>query len=626
MSEKTIILDGKSVSFEGTFLRDTIKNPHVIAAVVDDRLVDLATPVSGGENVATVKADSEEGLHILRHSTAHLMAEAVKAIFPDAKPTIGPSTADGFYYDFDIDRTFSIEDLEAIEAKMQELARQDQPFVRRMLDREAAMEFFGQQGEPYKVEIISELEDGEVSLYEQGGFVDLCRGPHVPSTGHLKAFKLLSVAGAYWRGDEKNKMLQRIYGTAFADSKALKKYLTMLEEARKRDHRKLGRELDLFMLSEEAGPGLILFRPKGGMLRYLVEEFDRKIHMQRGYDIVYGPNILRDKAWQISGHMDYYKENMYFTEIDEQSYAIKPMNCVSHLLMYRSDIRSYRDLPLRYFELGTVMRHEKSGVVHGLLRARQFTQDDAHIFCRPDQLQDEITGVMDMVHDVMGIFGFEYSMEISTKPEKAVGSDEVWEKATDALKGALDSKGLPYEINEGDGAFYGPKIDIKIKDAIGREWQCATVQCDFNLPERFDIHYIGADGEKHRPVMLHRVILGSVERFLGVLIEHYAGAFPVWLAPVQAVVMNITDDQGEYVKEVTARLKTAGLRVESDLRNEKIGFKIREARLQKIPYMLVAGDREKEDGTITVRDRSGEQKTMGVDEFVAMVHDAEPRI
>ena len=626
MSEKTIILDGKSVSFEGTFLRDAIKNPHVIAAMVDDRLVDLATPVSGGENVATVKADSEEGLHILRHSTAHLMAEAVKAIFPDAKPTIGPSTADGFYYDFDIDRTFSIEDLEAIEAKMQELARQDQPFVRRMLDREAAMEFFGQQGEPYKVEIISELEDGEVSLYEQGGFVDLCRGPHVPSTGHLKAFKLLSVAGAYWRGDEKNKMLQRIYGTAFADSKALKKYLTMLEEARKRDHRKLGRELDLFMLSEEAGPGLILFRPKGGMLRYLVEEFDRKIHMQRGYDIVYGPNILRDKAWQISGHMDYYKENMYFTEIDEQSYAIKPMNCVSHLLMYRSDIRSYRDLPLRYFELGTVMRHEKSGVVHGLLRARQFTQDDAHIFCRPDQLQDEITGVMDMVHDVMGIFGFEYSMEISTKPEKAVGSDEVWEKATDALKGALDSKGLPYEINEGDGAFYGPKIDVKIKDAIGREWQCATVQCDFNLPERFDIHYIGADGEKHRPVMLHRVILGSVERFLGVLIEHYAGAFPVWLAPVQAVVMNITDDQGEYVKEVTARLKTAGLRVESDLRNEKIGFKIREARLQKIPYMLVAGDREKEDGTITVRDRSGEQKTMGVDEFVAMVHDAEPRI
>ncbi|OPZ60504.1 MAG: Threonine--tRNA ligase 2 [Deltaproteobacteria bacterium ADurb.Bin510] len=626
MSEISVSLDGKSIVAEGSSVRDFVRNPNVIAARVDGQLVDLSTPLTGGETIETITADSAEGLDILRHSTAHLMAEAVMSLFPEARPTIGPATADGFYYDFDVPRAFAPEDLAAIEKKMEEIAASDKTFVRRVIARTEAIKLFAAKGEPYKVEILEGIDAAEVSLYEQGAFVDLCRGPHVPSTGKLKAFKLLSVAGAYWRGDEKNKMLQRIYGTAFGDKKQLKSYLNMLEEAKKRDHRKLGRELGLFMLSEEAGPGLILFQPKGGMLRYLVEEFDRKVHLKRGYDIVYGPNMLRDKAWQISGHMDYYKENMYFTVIDEQSYAIKPMNCVSHLLMYRSQVRSYRDLPLRFFELGTVTRHEKSGVVHGLMRARQFTQDDAHIFCRPDQLQDEIIGVIDMVHDVMQVFGFEYHMEISTKPAKAVGSDEIWDMATKALKEALDRKGLPYEINEGDGAFYGPKIDVKIKDAIGREWQCATIQCDFNLPERFDISYVGADGEKHRPVMLHRVILGSVERFLGVLIEHYAGAFPVWLAPVQAVVMNITDDQAEYAKQVADRLKAEGLRIETDLRNEKVGFKIREHQLMKVPYMLVIGDREKQDSTVNVRERGGDQRTMTVDEFIQQVRSAEPRL
>jgi threonyl-tRNA synthetase len=448
----------------------------------------------------------------------------------------------------------------------------------------------------------------------------------VPSSGAIKAFKLLSVAGAYWRGDEKNKMLQRIYGTAYPSKKELDAYLNFLEEARRRDHRRLGKELELFMFSEDVGPGFVIYMPKGGRLRSLLEEFEKKLHFRKGYDIVYGPSILRGKMWEISGHMDNYKENMYFTEVDEQLYGIKPMNCLSHLMIYKSKVRSYRDLPLRYFELGNVTRHEKSGVVHGLLRTRQFTQDDAHIFCRPDQLISEITAIMSMVQDVMAIFGFEYTMEISTRPAKSMGSDEMWETATKALIDSLDAKGLPYDINEGDGAFYGPKIDVKIKDAIGRQWQCATIQCDFNLPERFDTHYIGSDGEKHRPVMLHRVILGSIERFIGVLIEHYAGAFPVWLAPVQAVIMNITDAQADYVKQVAQKLNEREVRFETDLRNEKIGFKIREARLQKVPYMLVVGDKEKEEGTVAVRDRSGEQTTMQVDEFVSLVKSSEPAV
>ncbi len=626
MSQRTVTVDGKSISTDGSIIRDVVRDKRAVAARIDGRLVDLSTPLADGQDIATVPADSDEGVHIIRHSAAHVMAEAVKQLFPDAKPTIGPATEDGFYYDFDRGQSFTPEDLEKIEKKMEELVKADLPFIRKDMDRQEAAAFFREKGEPYKVEIIQDMDDEvcDVSLYEQGSFVDLCRGPHVPSTGYIKAFKLLSIAGAYWRGDEKNRMLQRIYGTAFGSPKDLKSYLNFLEEAKKRDHRKLGRELDLFMFSDDAGPGLVIYMPKGGRLRSLIEEFEKRLHFRRGYDIVYGPNILRGRLWEISGHMDNYKENMYFTELDSQLYGIKPMNCLSHIMIYKSKVRSYRDLPLRYFELGSVTRNEKSGVIHGLLRTRQFTQDDAHIFCRPDQLIEEITAIIDMVAEVMAVFGFSYDMEISTRPEQSMGSEEMWNMATQALKDALDKKGLPYDINEGDGAFYGPKIDVKIKDAIGRSWQCATIQCDFNLPERFDIHYVGSDGERHRPVMLHRVILGSIERFIGVLIEHFAGAFPVWISPVQAVVMNITDAQAGYAADVADRLRKSDVRIELDARNEKIGYKIREARQQKVPYMVITGDREKEEGTITVRERSGDQQTMTVDEFVKIVREAQP--
>jgi len=628
MPQITVTVDGRDITTEGSTIKDVIKNKRVVAARVNGDLVDLSSPLSDGQTIETIDLDSDDGVHQVRHSTSHVMAEAVKLLFPDAKPTIGPSTEDGFYYDFDRDETFSSEDLEKIEKKMQELIDQDAPFLRKEMSKEEAISFFKDKGEPYKVEIISDLGDDvdKVSVYEQGSFVDLCRGPHVPSTGYIKAFKLLSVAGAYWRGNEKNKMLQRIYGTAFGSPKALKQHLNFLEEARKRDHRKLGKDLELFMISDEAGPGMVIYLPKGGRLRTLIEDFEKKIHFKRGYDIVYGPSILRGKLWETSGHMDNYKENMYFTELDGQVYGIKPMNCLSHILIYKSKLRSYRDLPLRYFELGNVTRNEKSGVIHGLMRTRQFTQDDAHIFCRPDQLIDEVTAIIDLVEDVMGVFKFEYEMEISTRPEKSIGSDEDWEMATQALMDSLKQKGLPFDINEGDGAFYGPKIDVKIKDAIGRSWQCATIQCDFTLPERFDTHYIGVDGEKHRPVMLHRVILGSIERFIGVLIEHYAGAFPVWIAPVQAVVMCITDAQADYATQVADTLRDNEVRVELDIRNEKVGYKIREARLQKVPYMIVVGDKEKQDQTIAVRDRSGEQQTMTLAEFSAIVEKAEPVI
>ncbi len=628
MPEITVIVDGKARPTEASVVRGLIKDKRVIAARVDGLLADLATPLRDGQVIETVLADSKEGVGLLRHSTAHVMAEAVKLLFPDARPTIGPSTEEGFYYDFDRNEPFSSEDLARIEEKMGEIVKQDTAFIRRELPKREARAFFEEKGEPYKVEIIDDLGDdvGMVSLYEQGTFTDLCRGPHVPSTGFLKAFKLLSVAGAYWRGDEKNKMLQRIYGTAFASEKELKGYLNFLEEARKRDHRKLGKELELFMFSDDVGPGMVIYMPKGGKLRSLLEDFEKKIHFRKGYDIVYGPSILKGKMWETSGHMDNYKENMYFTEVDNQLYGIKPMNCLSHLMIYKSKVRSYRDLPLRYFELGNVTRHEKSGVIHGLLRTRQFTQDDAHIFCRPDQLIDEITAIIDMVEEVMAVFGFEYTMEISTRPVKSIGSDEDWEMATKALIDSLNKKGLPYDINEGDGAFYGPKIDVKIKDAIGRQWQCATIQCDFSLPMRFDTHYIGSDGEKHRPVMLHRVILGSIERFIGVLIEHFAGAFPVWLSPVQAIVMNITDAQGDYAVRIADILKDKDIRTELDLRNEKIGFKIREARLQKVPYMVIVGDREVAENTVNIRDRSGEQKTITLDEFIALVKSFDPVI
>jgi threonyl-tRNA synthetase len=622
MSE-TMMLDGRAVP-SGKTIRDLVKGRDVVAAKIGGTAVDLSTGLTGTETVETIKGDSKEGLNIIRHSCAHIMAEAVKALFPDARPTIGPSTEDGFYYDFDRETPFTVEDLAKIESKMSELIKADQPFVRKVLSKKDAIDFFDKNGEPYKVEILNDIADPEVSTYKQGSFVDLCRGPHVPSTGYIKAFKLLSVAGAYWRGDEKNKMLQRIYGTAFASKDALKDYLNFIEEAKKRDHRRLGRELELFMISDDIGPGMVVFMPKGGILRSILEEFEKKLHLKNGYDIVYGPSLLRGRLWEISGHMDNYKENMYFSEVDNQLYGIKPMNCLSHIQIYKAKVRSYRDLPLRYFELGSVIRHEKSGVLHGLLRVRQFTQDDAHIFCRPDQIVEEVTSVINLVDKVMAIFGFEYEVEVSTRPEKSIGSDEDWKLATEALIESLDKKGLPYDINEGDGAFYGPKIDIKIKDAIGRKWQCATIQCDFALPQKFDIHYIGADGGKHRPVMLHRVVFGSMERFIGVLIEHYAGAFPVWIAPVQAVVMNITDSQADYAGDVVAKLRDADIRVEFDNRNEKIGFKIREARLAQVPYMLVIGDKEKSENIVMVRDRSGQQNPSSVDEFIKMVKNANP--
>lgn len=580
-----------------------------VAGIINGKASDLSAKLSEGDKIKIITETDEEGLEIIRHSTAHLMAQAVQRLFPETRVTIGPVIENGFYYDFDRDTPFTTEDLEKIENKMAEIAKENLPVERTELSVDEAVKRFEAEGEKYKCEIITDLEADKVSLYSQGDFTDLCRGPHVPDTGKLKHFKLLSVAGAYWRGDEKNKQLQRIYGTAWATKQELDDYLRMLEEAKKRDHRRLGKQLKLFTVEEEAGAGFPIYLPRGGMLRATLEQFERSEHIKRGYEIVYGPAILKKDLWVCSGHYANYKENMYFTEIDGVEFGIKPMNCLSHILIYKSELRSYRDLPQRYFELGTVHRHEKSGVLHGLMRVRAFTQDDAHIFCRPDQLLKEIGDILDFVKDVMNMFGFEFIHTVSTKPEeKYIGSDEIWDTATKALIEALDAKGLPYTVNEGDGAFYGPKIDIKLKDAIGRLWQCATIQCDFNLPERFDLTYIGDDGEKHRPVMLHRVILGSVDRFLGVLIEHFAGAFPFWLAPVQIKIMNITDDSAEYAEEIASRLRMAGFRVEKDLRNEKIGFKIREAQMDKIPHMIVLGKKEAESGTVSIRLRTGENK------------------
>ena len=529
-----------------------------------------------------------ENLDILRHSTSHLMAQAVKDLFPGVKVAIGPSIENGFYYDFDYDPGFTEEDLEKIEKRMKEIIAANIPIECKVMKRDEAIEYFTKMGETYKVELLQDIHDAEVNTYTQGSFTDLCRGPHLPSTGKIKAFKLLSLAGAYWRGDEHNKMLTRIYGTAFPDEKSLKEYTTFLEEVKKRDHRRLGKELDLFSVSDEVGAGLVIYHPNGALLRYLLEDFERKEHLKRGYQFVYGPHILKLDMWKKSGHFENYRENMYFTKIDEVEYGIKPMNCLAHIMVYKSQIRSYRDLPLRYFELGTVSRHEKSGVLHGLMRVREFTQDDAHIFCRPDQLHQEILSIIRFVQDVMAIFGFQFEMEISTRPSKSIGSDEDWERAEKALKEVLDSEGLPYDLNEGDGAFYGPKIDIKLKDAIGRKWQCATIQCDFALPERFDLTYMDSDGKRKRPVMLHRVVLGAMERFIGVLIEHFGGKFPVWLAPVQVMIMNITDDQEPYVRNIYNAMIEEGIRAELDTRNEKLGLKIRESVVKKIPYMIIA--------------------------------------
>ncbi len=582
-----------------------------VCARCGDALVDLSCPLPADcPTLEPIFAESPEGLTLTRHSAAHIMAEAVKRLFPEAKVTIGPAIDSGFYYDFEYSRPFTPEDLVAIETEMTRIVGKNEDFTRSELTLDEARTVFGHMGETYKIELIDDIAERTgaktVSIYKNGGFVDLCRGPHLPRTGMLKAFKLMSVAGAYWRGDERNPMLQRIYGTAFASPKDLAKYLTYLEEAKKRDHRKLGTQLDLFSFHEDVGGGMALWHPKGALVRTIIEDFERKEHLKRGYDIVVGPQILKKELWERSGHYENYRENMYFTEIDEVEYGIKPMNCLAHMLIFKSKTRSYRDLPHRYFELGVVHRHEKSGVLHGLLRVRQFTQDDAHILCRPDQLRDEIVGVVNFVRDVMGVFGFDFTAEISTRPDKSIGSDEDWDRATDALKNALDSIGLAYEINEGDGAFYGPKIDIKIKDALERSWQCATIQCDFTLPERFDLAYVGQDGNRHRPVMLHRVILGSVERFIGVLIEHCAGALPLWLAPVQARIVTVTDAQNEYAEKVLQFLTKKGIRAEADTRNEKLGYKIREAQMEKIPFMLVTGDKEVAAETVNVRSRLGD--------------------
>ena len=541
-----------------------------------------------------------------RHSASHIMADAVLQLFPEAKFAIGPPTDDGFYYDFEVSRPFTPEDLEKIEALMRERIAADVPFIRTEISRGEALKAFSDQR--FKLEIIEGIPEEEaISTYQHGPFTDLCEGPHVERSSQVAAFKLLSVAGAYWRGDENKPMLQRIYGTAWESQEALDQYLVMLEEAEKRDHRKLGRDLDLFSISEQVGPGLVIWHPKGARVRLIIEDLWRKEHLNRGYEIVYTPHIGKEDLWRTSGHLDFYQESMYSPmDVDGQDYYLKPMNCPFHIQIYQSTKRSYRDLPMRLTELGAVYRYERSGVLHGLMRVRGFTQDDAHIFCLPDQVEEEIVGVLDFTFDLLGAFGFtDYEIFLSTKPEKAVGADADWEHATESLRRALDSKGLQYEVDEGGGAFYGPKVDIKIRDALGRSWQCTTVQFDFNLPERFDLTYDGADGKEHRPYMVHRALLGSIERFFGVLLEHYGGAFPLWLAPVQAVVIPISDRHIEYANTIAARLKAQGLRVEVNSKSERMNAKIRDAQMQKVPYMLVVGDKEVEANAAAVRLRDG---------------------
>jgi threonyl-tRNA synthetase len=544
------------------------------------------------------------------------MAHAVKSLWPDIKVAIGPSVSEGFYYDFDKTAPFLSEDLDKIENRMREIIAEDYKFLFKKVTKEEARSLFADQ--PYKLELIDDIPEIEVTVYYDGDFYDLCKGPHISSTGQIKAFKLLSIAGAYWRGSENNQMLQRIYGTAFFTDKELCQHLNFIEEAKKRDHRKLGRELELYLTDDSAGPGLIIYQPKGALLRTVIEDWEKKEHLKRGYDIIISPHIYKSNIWVRSGHYDFYKEHMYMFKAEDEEYAVKPMNCPGHMLVYGARTRSYRELPLRLFELGTVYRNEKSGVLHGLLRVRGFTQDDAHIFCLPEQLKEEIRGVLDFVVYALKMFGFsEYAVELSTRPEKSIGSDKDWQDATTALTESLDEEGMQYTINEGDGAFYGPKIDIKLKDALNRQWQCATIQCDFALPERFRLEYIAQDGSRKRPVMIHRVILGSMERFLGALIEHYAGAFPLWLAPEQIRVIPITDSQHDYAKKVLAALLENGFRAKIDSRNETIGYKIREARAEKIPYMLIVGQKEEAAATVAPRSRQkGDEGPVALDEFI----------
>lgn len=590
---------------------------NATCAKVDGEVKDLRYVIEKDCEVEILTFEQEEGKKAYWHTTAHIMAQAVKRLYKNVKLTIGPSIDNGFYYDFDVEKPISEDDFEKIEAEMKKIIKEDLEIKRFSLPRKEAIKLMEEKGESYKVELIEELPEGEeISFYEQGDFVDLCAGPHLMSTGKVKAVKLLSSSGAYWKGDEKNKMLQRIYGISYPKASELEAYLKMLEEAKARDHRKLGKELDLFMLAEE-GPGFPFFLPKGMQLRNVLEDFWRKKHVENGYVEIKTPMILNEDLWHRSGHWDHYKDNMYTTKIDNEDYALKPMNCPGGMIVYKRNIHSYRDLPERVGELGLVHRHEKSGTLHGLMRVRCFTQDDAHIFCLPEQIESEIINLMKLIDEIYSLFGFEYEVELSTRPEDSMGSDEQWELATNSLKQALEAQNMPYKINEGDGAFYGPKIDFHIHDCIGRTWQCGTIQLDFQMPEKFDLTYVGKDGEKHRPVMLHRVIFGSIERFIGILIEHFAGAFPTWLAPVQVKVLPIAEAHIEYCEELKKKFEKLGIRVELDNSEEKIGYKIRKAQLEKVPYMLVIGDKEVEANAVGVRSRKdGDIGAMSVDKFI----------
>ena len=626
-SIKVSLPDGSVKEFEsGSSLLSIAKSLNqklgktALLAKVDGENKDLSDTLDHDAKVEFITPDSEEGLHAIRHTASHVMAQAIQHLFPGTKFAIGPAIEKGFYYDLDSDHVFTPEDLRAIEKEMSKIIKANYPLVRKELPRAEALAKFKAEDEPYKVELIEDLpEDAVISTYTQGDFTDLCAGPHCPSTGRVKAFKLMSIAGAYWRGDEHNKMLQRIYGTAFASKEDLEAYLHMMEEAEKRDHRKLGKQLGLFMLSDY-GPGFPFFLPNGMIIRNTLIDYWREVHRKYGYQEVMTPMIMNRQLWETSGHWDHYKENMYFTKIDGEDYAIKPMNCPGGMLVYANEPHSYKELPLRVGELGLVHRHELSGALHGLFRVRCFTQDDAHIFMMPNQIEDVIQETIRLFDEVYATFGLTYHAELSTRPDNSMGDDATWEMTTSALRKAMDDFGLKYSINEGDGAFYGPKIDFHLKDSIGRTWQCGTIQLDMQMPERFELEYTGADGQKHRPVMIHRVVFGSIERFIGILIEHFAGAFPVWLAPVQAKVIPISEAHHAYAKQVEQELRDAGLRVEGDYRAEKMGYKIREAQLEKIPYMLVVGAQEMENGTVSVRARKEEKGgTKTVEEFKAQV-------
>ena len=621
---KVTLKDGSIREVEkGSTILNVAKSIHhglakeAVAGTVNGKVQGLDYKLEEDCSLGILKFEDEEGNHTFRHTSSHILAQAVKKLFPEAKLGIGPAIDNGFYYDFDLEHRFSEEDLGNLEKEMNKIIQADYSLERFELSRAEAIKYMEANNEPYKIELINDLpEDAIISFYKEGDFTDLCAGPHMPSTGAIKAIKLMSVAGAYWRGSEKNKMLQRIYGTSFPKQKMLDEYIERLEEAKKRDHRKIGKEMDLFSIYEE-GPGFPFFMPKGMIIRNELESFWRKAHSERGYQEIKTPLILSEALWHTSGHWDHYQNNMYFTKIDDGDYAIKPMNCPGSMLAYKRKMYSYRDFPIRMGELGQVHRHELSGALHGLMRVRTFTQDDAHIFMLPEQVKDEIVGVIDFVDYVYNLFGFKYHIELSTKPEDSMGTEEEWEQATNALRETLEEKGIPFIVNEGDCAFYGPKIDFHLEDSIGRTWQCGTIQLDFQMPQKFDLTYIGKDGDKHRPVMIHRVIFGSIERFIGILIEHFAGKFPLWLAPVQVKLLTVTEKFSDYAEEVGKKLANEGLRVEVDIRNEKIGYKIREARNERVSYIGVIGEKEMEAGELTVRSsKEGELGSMNINEFV----------